>query len=341
MNNFGMFLSVCCRLVLGAIVACLCFVSAAAAHEVRPAYLQIDQTGPNRYSVMWRTPLMSGMRLPVALRFSDDVKNVTDPAERELPDSIVERRVIETTNGNLAGERVEFVGLQATITDVLVRAHLLGQPVSTTLVRPSHPWVEVAAQPGRLEVAKTFVVHGIEHILLGYDHLLFVLSLVLIARSWRVLLLTVTAFTLAHSITLTLATLGFVHIPGPPVEAAIAFSILLLACEIIRIHNGQTSLTAQRPWLVAFTFGLLHGLGFAGALADLALPAGDIPLALLFFNVGVEMGQLMFIATVIAAVGFARLLKYPPMVGRTAFLAATYAIGTTASFWFVERVAAF
>ncbi|WP_436117480.1 HupE/UreJ family protein [Phyllobacterium sp. LjRoot231] len=330
-----------CRVAFGVVALFFALMASAAAHEIRPAYLQIDQTGPNRYNVIWRTPLLSGMRLPVALRFSDAVKNVTEPAERELPDSIVERRVIETTDGNLAGERLDFVGLQATITDVLVRVKLLNEPVSTNLVHPSQPWVDIASQPGRLEVAKTFVVHGIEHILLGYDHLLFVLALILIARSWRALLLTVTAFTLAHSITLTIATLGFVHIPGPPVEAAIAFSILLLACEIVRIHNGQTSLTAQRPWLVAFAFGLLHGLGFAGALANLALPAGDIPLALLFFNVGVEIGQLMFIAAVIAAIGFTRMLKYPPMVGRTAFLAGAYAIGTMASFWFVERVAAF
>ncbi len=341
MNPMGIFFGCCRHLVLGTAMAFLSFVAAATAHEVRPAYLQIDQTGPNRYNVMWRTPLLSGMRLPVALRFSDKMRNVTEPAERELPDSVVERRVIESTNGNLAGERVEFAGLQATITDVLVRVHLLGQPVSTTSVRPSQPWVDIASQPGRSDVAKTFIGHGIEHILFGYDHLLFVLALILIARSWRALLLTVTAFTLAHSITLTLATLGFVHIPGPPVEAAIAFSILLLACEIIRIHNGRTSLTAQRPWMVAFAFGLLHGLGFAGALADLALPAGDIPLALLFFNVGVEIGQLMFIAAVLGVIGLARSVKYPPMIGRTAFLATTYAIGTMASFWFVERVAAF
>ena len=129
---------------LGVVVACLCFMSAALAHEVRPAYLQIDQTGPNRYSVIWRTPMLSGMRLPVVLRFSEGVKNVTEPAERELPDSLVERRVIETINGTLTGERVEFVGLQATITDVLVRVHLDDRPVSTTLVRPSLPWIEVA-----------------------------------------------------------------------------------------------------------------------------------------------------------------------------------------------------
>jgi len=329
------------RLVLGVVVTILALVATATAHEIRPAYLQIDQSGPSRYSVIWRTPLMSGMRLPVVLQFPEGIRNVTEPAERELPDSLVERRVIEMANGSLAGKRIEFVGLQGTITDVLVRVHLLDGSLSTTLVRPSHPWIEVAARLGRLEVAKTFMVQGVEHILFGYDHLLFVLALILIARDWRALLLTVTAFTVAHSITLTLATLGFVNVPGPPVEAAIAFSILLLACEIIRIHNGQSSLTARRPWMVAFAFGLLHGLGFAGALANLALPAGDIPLALLFFNVGVEIGQLLFIAAVIAAVGVARRLPYPTLAGRTAFLTATYAIGAMASFWFVERVTAF
>ncbi|NLS08163.1 HupE/UreJ family protein [Rhizobium sp. P32RR-XVIII] len=327
-------------LLFSGILAVMAFMSNAAAHEIRPAHLEIAQSSPSRYTVTWRTPMLSGMRLPVVLRFPDSVRNVTVPAERNLPDSLVESRVIETEDG-LSGKRVEFVGLQATITDVLVRVHLMDGSVSTSMVRPSQPWVEIAARPARLDVAKTFVMHGIEHILLGYDHLLFVLALMFIARSWRALLLTVTAFTAAHSITLTLATLGFVHIPGPPVEAAIAFSILLLAGEMVRIQKGQASLTAQRPWMVAFAFGLLHGLGFAGALSDLALPAGDIPLALLFFNVGVEIGQLMFIAIVIFAVGLVRKVNWAPYVGRGAFFAATYVIGTMASFWFVERIMAF
>jgi len=328
------------RLVAAALAWILALAATAAAHEIRPAYLQIDQTGPTRYSVLWRTPLMSGMRLPVVLRFADGVRNVTEPAERDLPDSVVERRVVEATDG-LAGKRIEFVGLQATITDVLVRVKLANGTVSTTIVRPSAPWFDVEAAAGRLEVARTFVAQGIEHILFGYDHLLFVLALMLIARSWRALLLTVTSFTAAHSITLTLATLGFVHVPGPPVEAAIALSILLLAGEIIRIRRGQQSLTAQRPWLVAFAFGLLHGLGFASALADLSLPAGDIPLALLFFNVGVEIGQLLFIAVVISIVAFARALRLPRLVGQYAFSTATYAIGIMASVWFVARVTGF
>ncbi|ANP86773.1 HupE/UreJ family protein [Rhizobium leguminosarum] len=326
--------------LVGVIIAALAFASAAVAHEIRPAYLQIDQKAANRYTVTWRTPMLSGMRLPVALRFPEGVRNVTT-SERNLPDSVVETRVIETTNGALAGQRVEFIGLQATITDVLVRVRLLDGPASITMVRPSQPWIDVAARPGSLEVARTFMHQGVEHILFGYDHLLFVLALIFIARDWKALLWTVTAFTAAHSITLTLATLGIVHVPGPPVEAAIAFSILLLACEIIRVQNGKASMTARRPWLVAFAFGLLHGLGFAGALADLALPQSDIPLALLFFNVGVETGQLAFIVAVIAIVWLARLVRYPPSVGRRAFVTATYLIGATAAFWFVERLSAF
>ncbi|MBY3175041.1 HupE/UreJ family protein [Rhizobium leguminosarum] len=336
-----MFVPPSLRSFLVAVLALLALVSNAAAHEIRPAYLQIDEMGANRYKVVWRTPMLSGMRLPITLRFPDSVRNVTTPAERDLPDSLIETRVIEMMDGSLAGKRVDFVGLQATITDVLVRVHLLDGSVTTMMVHPSQPWAEIAARPGRIDVAKTFVLHGVEHILSGYDHLLFVLALMFIARSWRALLLTMTAFTAAHSITLTLATLGFVHVPGPPVEAAIAFSILLLACEIIRIQNGRSSITAERPWMVAFAFGLLHGLGFAGALSELALPAGDIPLALLFFNVGVEIGQLMFITAVIGLIAVVRLARYPAWFGRHAFKTATYVIGAMAAFWFVERVAAF
>ena len=186
------------------------------------------------------------------------------------------------------------------MTDALVRVQMLDGSYSTTLVRPSKPWIEVATSRSSLEVATAYLMHGIEHILFGYDHLLFVLALILIVRRGRALLITVTAFTIAHSITLSLATLGLVHVPGPPVEATIALSILLLAREIIRSDRGRPSLTAQWPWLVAFTFGLLHGFGFAGALTEIGLPQGDIPLALLAFNIGVEAGQLIFIAAVLA-----------------------------------------
>jgi hydrogenase/urease accessory protein HupE len=259
---------------------------------------------------------------------------------RELPDSLIERRLIESDNG-LTGTRIDIVGLQATITDVLVRVQMLDGSYSTTLVRPSKPWIEIATSRSSLEVATAYLMHGIEHILFGYDHLLFVLALILIVRSGRVLLVTVTAFTVAHSITLSLATLGVVHVPGPPVEATIALSILLLACEIIRSDRGQPSLTAQWPWLVAFSFGLLHGFGFASALTEIGLPRGDIPLALFAFNVGVEAGQLIFIAAVLVALQCAQWLKFPAFVERHARPITTYAIGIMAAYWFIERLVGF
>jgi hydrogenase/urease accessory protein HupE len=320
--------------------AVLTGVVPASAHDARPAYLEITETTPGRYALLWRTPLLSGMPLPVRLALPDAVRNVTEPARRELPDSVIERRLVQA-DGGLAGKRIEFVGLQGTITDVLVRTQPLDGTHSTALVRPSKPWIEIEAAQGPLAVAGAYVVHGIEHILLGFDHLLFVLALVLIVRDRRVLLWTVTAFTLAHSITLSLATLGFVQVPGPPVEATIALSILLLTYEIVRIGRDEASLTARWPWVVAFSFGLLHGFGFAGALTELGLPHGDIPLALFSFNVGVELGQLAFIAAVLGSIALARRLPLPVLVERYAMSATIYALGGLAAFWFVERVAGF
>lgn len=302
--------------------------------------MEVTEIAPYRYQIIWRTPLLSGMRLPVALRFPERTRNVTEPTLRELSDSLIERRLIELDNG-VTGARIDIVGLQATITDALVRVQLLDGSYSTTLVRPSKPWIEIATSRSSLEVATAYLMHGIEHILFGYDHLLFVLALILIVRRGRVLLITVTSFTIAHSITLSLATLGVVHIPGPPVEATIALSILLLTSEIIRSDRGQPSLTAQWPWLVAFSFGLLHGFGFAGALTEIGLPQGDIPLALFAFNVGVEAGQLIFVAAALGALGSARWIRFPVLVQRHARLVTTYAIGIMAAFWFIERLAGF
>jgi hydrogenase/urease accessory protein HupE len=313
----------------------------ACAHEVRPAYLQIDEVASGRYHLLWRTPVLAGMRLPVVLRLPGDIHDVVEPAVQELSDSLVERRVLDAVPGGLAGHRIEFVGLQATITDVLVRVQLLDGTHSTTLVRPSKPWIDIAASQGPLTVAAAYLSHGIEHILLGFDHLLFVLALILIVRSARVLLWTITAFTLAHSITLSLATLRVVHVSGPPVEAAIALSIILLACETVRLRRGEPSATARWPWAVAFTFGLLHGFGFAGALIDIGLPQSDIPLALLSFNIGVEIGQLIFIGCVLVVLAVAKRIDFPLAIERHALSAATYVIGTMAAFWFIERLAAF
>jgi len=307
-----------------------------AAHEIRPAYLQIDESAPGRYQLLWRTPVLSGMRLPVVLRLPNEIHDVIAPAGQELSGSLIERRVVG--DGQLSGRRIEFVGLQATITDVLVRVQMLDGTHSTTLVRPSQPWVDIATSQGPLAVAGAYLLHGIEHILLGVDHLLFVLGLILIVRSTRMLLLTVTGFTVAHSITLSLATLGVVHVPAPPVEACIALSILLLASEIVRLQRGEPSLTATWPWAIAFSFGLLHGLGFASALIEIGLPQGDVPLALLTFNVGDEVGQLAFITMVLGVIQLARM---PAIVESRLRSVTAYGVGAVAAFWFIQRIAGF
>ena len=327
------------RLLALAAVAVIAHHPSASAHEARPAYLELTEALPDRYDVVWRTPVVAGLRLPVLLQFPIGVNDLVKPRLHELPDSIVERRII-TTPGGLGGKAHRTVGLQGTITDVLVRIQARDGAHSTMLVHPSRPWVEIAATPEASTVASAYLAHGIAHILLGYDHLLFVLALILVVPNLRALVMTVTAFTLAHSITLALATFGLVRVPGPPVEAAIALSILLLACEIARSSAGQPSLMARWPWLMAFSFGLLHGFGFASALSEIGLPRGDIPLALFAFNVGVEIGQLVFIAAVLAALTLARRIPIPD-VSQRARPVATYAIGSLAAFWFVDRVAAF
>jgi hydrogenase/urease accessory protein HupE len=311
------------------------------AHESRPAYLELKEMDPGQFSVSWRTPVLAGVRLPVALQLPAGAKNLREPSVQELTDSLLEHRTIDAGPGGLAGKRIEFPGLQFTITDVLVRIQLADGTSTTTLVHPSQPYVEVATSRGRVGVAGAFVMHGIEHIFGGYDHLLFVLGLLLIVRSIRVLVWTITAFTVAHSITLALATLGVVHVPGPPVEASIALSIMLVATEIVRMRRGEPSLTARWPWAISFCFGLLHGFGFAGALSEIGLPQGDIPLALFAFNVGVEAGQLAFIGVVLATLWVARQTLITARLERQALIIAPYVIGSLASFWFLQRVSEF
>ena len=329
--------------MLGRLLALLALLvsCSALAHDSRPAYLEIRQTSAERFDLLWRIPVMAGAPLPVQLKLPDGVRSLGEPALHELSDSLLERRVIEAPGG-LAGQRIQFPGLQGTIADVLVRIERLDGGTTTRLVRGSAPWIDVDAPAGSaFEVFGAFVAHGIEHILFGWDHLLFVLALMLLVRGTRALVWTVTAFTVAHSITLALAALGVVDVPGPPVEAAIAFSIVLVAAEIVRLHRGEPSLTARRPWLIAFCFGLLHGFGFAGALSEIGLPHSDLPLALFAFNVGVELGQLAFIGAVLVAGSIVRRLRRADAFRRGVRLLAPYAIGSLAAFWFVERVAAF
>jgi hydrogenase/urease accessory protein HupE len=325
------------------LLASVLAVPIAQAHEVRPAYLELKETAPGQFSVLWRTPVMAGRRLPVDLKLPDDVRNLKDPLEQELTDSLIERRWIDASANGLAGKRIEFPGLQLTITDVLVRVEMLDGRKWTTIVHPSQPWVEIGASQRWWAVAGVYLRLGIEHIWSGIDHLLFVLALLLLVRGWRRVALTVTAFTVAHSITLAAATLGFVHVPQKPVEAAIALSIVFVAAEIVHSRQGRPSLTERAPWVIAFTFGLLHGFGFASALNQVGLPQNSIPVALLFFNVGVEVGQLLFIASVYVVVILGRKIARGFEISEPswAWRLPPYAIGSIAMFWVVQRVAAF
>ena len=307
------------------------------AHESRPAYLEVKETAPGQYSLLWRTPTLSGMKLPIALRLPDDVRNLKEPSTEELADSTLTRYSIDAGPNGLAGKRIEFPGLQGTITDVLVRVEMLDGRSWTTIVHPSQPWVEITAAQTRSQVMGTFMVQGIRHILFGADHMLFVLGLLLIVKDRWMLLKTITAFTVAHSITLAIATLGYAEAPVLPLNAAIALSILFLGPEIVRSWKGETSFTIRHPWVVAFAFGLLHGFGFASALTSAGLPKAELPVALLSFNVGVEIGQLSFVALVLLLERAFRILevRWP----RWAEALPGYAVGSLGAFWTVQRLA--
>ena len=324
-----------------------CLAGTAAAHEVRPGYLEIREVQPGAYDVMWKVPARGEFRLGLYVGLPKDCKGA--PTSGAMMGGAFVERFRATCAGGLTGKVVTIDGLSATRTDVLARVERIDGTTQTTRLTPESPSFEVTAAPSMFEVARTYFVLGVEHILLGVDHLLFVLGLLFLVGNWRRLVATVTAFTVAHSITLAAATLGLVHVSQAPVEAAIALSVVFVAAEILHAAQGRPGLTARAPWVVAFVFGLLHGFGFAGALRSFGLPETDIPVALLFFNVGVEAGQLMFIAAVVAVLSLVGRLISRRRAGdhgpwhaedliRTPI---AYLVGSTAAFWVVQRVVAF
>ena len=309
------------------------------AHELQPSSLEMRQIAEERFELVWRAPIYFGKPHPARLQLPQSWQVLQPPSITQLDNSALHRYLLAIPGQELEGAEIYFEGLETTITDVFVRFVWLDGHQTTALARPGQPRVEVAVQRSAWQVSVDYTLLGIEHILSGFDHLSFVLALLLLVRGVKQLLITVTSFTLAHSITLAAATLGLLWVPGPPVEAVIALSILFLAGELIRIERGEDSLTARNPWLVAFTFGLLHGFGFAGALGDIGLPSNEVPLALLTFNIGVEIGQLLFIALIVAVIALLKGLwrDWP----RWMYRAPAYGIGGIAAFWLIERVAGF
>jgi hypothetical protein len=308
------------------------------AHKLQPAYLEISEQGSGNFNVLWKRPLVGNQPMDIYPRFPQNCSNLTEPVLRPT-DVAIERWLISCGESGLTNQTIVIDGLVNTVTDTLVRVDLADGSMHTSVLRPDAPSWHIPEKPSKLEVAKSYLGLGVEHILGGFDHLLFVLGLLLIVRSTSLLIKTITAFTLAHSVTLTMAALGFVHVSQTPVEAVIALSILFLANELSKQNRGEPGLTSRAPWLVALSFGLLHGFGFAGALSEIGLPQTEIPLSLLFFNVGVEIGQILFVVAVLVIQMFIRRirLKWPLWVQQVP----AYGIGSLAAFWFIQRTISF
>ncbi len=321
-----------------ALMSSALFPPVASAHEVRPAYLELTEIEADTFVAIWKVPLFRGAPLYIRPVLPPNMEIIT-PATTQAVRGAELKRWTFKAEGGIDGHSIAIKNLDKTLTDVLVRIQWLNGSTHTLRLTPSNTEAIIPEKPSRAGVTATYFRLGVEHILGGIDHLLFVLALLIIVQGVRLLVETITAFTIAHSITLALATLGFVHVPSAPVEAAIALSIVFVAAEILHGRAGHPGLTARYPWVVAFTFGLLHGFGFAGALAEVGLPQSAIPFALLFFNVGIEAGQLLFVAAVLISLALVRRthVKWPSWSEAVP----PYAIGSLAMFWVIQRLSAY
>lgn len=326
--NFGRFLALCLMLVA--------LAAPARADELRPGYLELTQKSATTWNMVWKAPIR-GRLATNAVPALPKICTTTTPRRELVNGSVVATSAVNCT-ASLAGQKVGLRGLDATFADALVRIAPLGRPVQAARLTPDEPMAEVATRPVSAQVAKTYFVLGVEHILAGYDHLLFVVSLVLlISGGWQIAK-TVTAFTVAHSITLIATTLHLISVPRQPVEICIALSIVFLAVEIVKAKPDEPRLSQRIPWAIAFAFGLLHGFGFAGALAEIGLPEGEVPTALLTFNLGVEVGQLAIVGAGLLFLSAMR--RFFPTKLPSACMILSYSIGSIAAFWFIERLLA-
>ena len=309
-----------------------------AAHELRPAYLSMRETAADEFAVVWKVPALGDMRLGLYVRLPDTCKTKDEPTGTIEAGAHFERWSV-ICPGGIKGHEVSIDGLRASLTDALARIEYRGGSTQVVRLTPATPQFVILGTQTAIEVAKTYFLLGVDHILTGIDHLLFVLALILLIRDRWMLVKTITAFTVAHSITLAGAALGYLSLPQKPVEATIALSIAFVAGELAKAEPGKRRLTESYPWVVAFTFGLLHGFGLAGALKEIGLPQTDIPLALFTFNLGVEAGQLMFVAAVLLSFKAVKAVyKVPPPTWR---MVAAYGIGTISTVWLVSRVSSF
>jgi len=304
------------------------------AHDVQPAYLEFRQTDPTHLAALWKVPARSALTgLQVA--FPSLWKISAGPIDGSTPDTRLTRWTLDCPIGGVEGQTLAISGLDKIPADVMVRVVDLNGNATVTRLNPAMTSFVIEAKSGVLHLMLTYTRLGIEHILMGVDHLLFVLGLLLVVKSRWMLLKTITAFTIAHSLTLAVATLGYASAPVLPLNAAIALSIFFLGPEIVRRKRGQTSLTIEHPWVIAFMFGLLHGFGFASGLTALGLSRAEIPPALLLFNVGVEIGQLMFVGIILSLEKSFQVLEVH--WARWAEWIPAYTVGGLGAFWTIQR----
>lgn len=304
-----------------------------AAHELQPALLQLRQTGPETFDVLWKIPPRDDLR-DARPRWPSESRVISDPVLSSTDDAFAERYRLHCPGG-LDNKTLALEGALAGLFDVIVRLERENGTTQVMRLTPAEPTALVSPVPERWRQSLMFLRLGVDHILMGVDHLLFVLGLMMIVRSRWMLVKTITSFTVAHSITLAVATLGWASAPIPPLNAAIALSILFLGPEMARARRGETSLAIDHPWVVAFAFGLLHGFGFASGLTELGLERAEIPMALLFFNIGVELGQLFFVGLVfLLARSFRTLeIRWKPW----ALWLPTYVVGSLGAYWTLQR----
>lgn len=324
----------CLQVGLALLTLC-CAPASVWAHKLAPSLLELRETPDGELAVRWKTPLQrpSGVEIDPVLPAHCEATSAP-VAEREAT-GLNLRWKVRCAEPGLVGSELSVTGLAESATNALVSVQLADGRSFRSVLHAREPVFVVPERQEPTEVLRDYMSLGVEHILSGFDHLLFVLGLVLLVEGRRLLLYTVTAFTLGHSVTLSLAALGYVNFPSGLVEVVIAFTIVLLAAELARPLPDEPTWMRRFPWGVAFLFGLLHGLGFAGALAEIGLPQEEIPLALFSFNVGIELGQLAFVALVVLLrMGFRPVLAQGP-----AWLlrAPVYGMGGLAAYWCIQR----
>jgi hydrogenase/urease accessory protein HupE len=321
-----------------ALIAQVWIIEAAKAHELRPAFLDMKETASDQFVVVWKTPAIGDRSLALDVQLPDNCSEKTPPVAA-LEDYYLIARWTASCAGGLRGRDISVAGLRTTLTDVLARIGYADGTSEVGRLTPENIRLTLTGVMSWRDTAATYFLLGVDHIITGFDHLLFVLSLILLIHDRWTLLKTITAFTIAHSITLGGAALGYFSLPQKPVEATIALSIAFVASELLKMKPGERRLSEAYPWVVAFTFGLLHGFGFAGALKEVGLPQSDVPLALLTFNLGVEAGQLLFVAAVLAA--YWAIERIINISGTPARFIVSYSIGIAAMIWLVARLGAF